>query len=882
MAAEPLRVLLIEDADLDAQLIARALERGGLGCMIQRVETETALRLTLGELQPDIVLSDFSLPHFDGMSALSVVREAAPATPFIFVSGTIGEEFAIRALREGATDYVLKSNLARLPASAERAVREARERAARLTSEREVHALRERIESIVSTLPYVVWSVAVPSRELLYVSSAIKTVFGRTRESFFTGGRLWGECIHADDLERVATEWDRALSGERIASEFRVVDGKGAIRWVRSRAQPVLDTLGKATRIDGITRDVTERHEQERKIAHLNRLYAVLSRINALIVRAATRHELYREACRIAVDVGQMHGAWLSVVDHEAKCLDPVAWHGLDESFVALLRQQPRAQGTPPEELAPLWTAVSDKRAVIVNDLDVDPHTPFSELHRRHGARALAALPLCVSERVEALIVLHASEPGFFDRAEINLLLELAGDLSFALDHMAKGEKLNYLAYYDPLTGLANRSLFNERLDLHLRGARRDHGKLAVLIVDIDRFKTINDSLGRHAGDALLKQVAQRCTGHFGDATLPARIGADRFALVMLDLMSEQEIARAIEAGLRDCFDAPFRIGAEELRISAKVGVAVAPRDGDDNETLFRNAEAALKSAKQSSERSLFYTQEMTARVAESLTLENKLRRAVDVKEFVLHYQPKLDLRTDRIVGAEALIRWRMSENELVLPAKFISLLEETGLILDVGEWVLRQAVQDHRSLRRGKADAPSISVNVSPIQLRRADFVDVVKRALDQVEDRSLIDLEITETGLLHDVEGASRKLRELRNAGMRVAIDDFGTGYSSLAYLAKLPVQSLKIDRSFVITMLADPDVMSVVSMIISLAHSLRLKVIAEGVDSEEQASVLRTLACDELQGFLFSPAVPLKQFEQMLSAPSTEHAVGAGNLS
>jgi diguanylate cyclase (GGDEF)-like protein len=439
----------------------------------------------------------------------------------------------------------------------------------------------------------------------------------------------------------------------------------------------------------------------------------------------------------------------------------------------------------------------------------------------------------------------------------MKLLLELAGDVSFALDHIEKEEKLDYLAYYDSLTGLANRSLFHERLMQYVSAAQSDKSTLAVAVVDVDRFKTINDTLGRQAGDDLLRQIAERIERHAGPVRM-ARISADRFAIVRSGVSSEREVARLIEEWLAECFGPPYLVSGAELRVSAKAGIALFPNDGADADALFQNAEAALKKAKATGDRYLFHTQQMTERIGEKLALENKLRQAVEREQFVLHYQPQVDTVTRRIESVEALIRWQSPELGLVPPLQFIPLLEETGLILEVGAWALRRAVLDHRTLMERGLPAPRIAVNVSPIQLRKRDFVASVEEAMRLGSVPAGIDLEITESLVMEDIEANMKKLEAMRLLGVSIAIDDFGTGYSSLAYLAKLPVHSLKIDRSFIITMLKDAAIMTLVSTIISLAHSFNLKVVAEGVDAEEQAEVLKRLGCDGMQGFLFSKPV------------------------
>jgi EAL domain-containing protein (putative c-di-GMP-specific phosphodiesterase class I) len=283
---------------------------------------------------------------------------------------------------------------------------------------------------------------------------------------------------------------------------------------------------------------------------------------------------------------------------------------------------------------------------------------------------------------------------------------------------------------------------------------------------------------------------------------------------------------------------------------------------------LFSNAEAALLKSRETGERHQFHSREMTARVAGQLALENKLRRGLENDEFVLHYQPKVDLATRRIIGAEALIRWQSPELGLVPPMKFIPLMEETGMILEAGAWALRRAAADHRRWVEQRLQAPRVAVNVSAIQLRQRGFVGAVEQAILEGMAPTGIDLEITESLVMEDVEGNIEKLKAVRGLGVRIAIDDFGTGYSSLGYLAKLPVQSLKIDRSFIIVMLKDRDTMTLVSTIISLAHSLRLKVVAEGVDKEEQARTLQLLRCDEMQGYLFSRPIPFDEMTALLT--------------
>ena len=671
--------------------------------------------------------------------------------------------------------------------------------------------------------------------------------------------REWLDIVHSDDRARFrSTAIEAGRMGARADVEYRLKRADGV--WIH--VQQVIEPLQRQTGAEGGMRwfstlqDATEQKQAEEKIKRLNRVYAVLNGINALIVRARDRDELFRESCTIAVEAGQFPMAWIGLVDRETSRVKPVAWGGGAEQFLASAPLSISATRAVGGGLS--GAAISEKKAMIANDIQSDSRTQLKEQCRERSINSLAFLPLIVENEGIGVLALYASEIGFFDEEEMKLLLELAGDISFALDHIEKEEKLNYLAYYDSLTGLANRDLLHERLTQSVRAASRDERKLAVVVLDIERFKAINDSFGRQAGDELLKQFAAGLGRVSGDPTRLARVGGDHFVVVLRGLKVEEEVARFYEQRLREYFAQPFRIANRDLRISAKAGIAIYPDDGSDADALLRNAEAALKKAKASGERYLFYAQQMTERIAERLELEGKLRRALEREEFVLHYQPKFDVETKRIDGVEALIRWQSPDLGLVPPMQFIPLLEETGLIFEAGAWALRQAAFDYRRWQKLGLAAPRVAVNVSSVQLRRRDFVESVRSVLGEGAGSAAIDVEITESLIMEDIQANTEKLEALRLLGVNIAIDDFGTGYSSLAYLAKLPVQQLKIDRSFIITMLKEPAVMTLVTTVVSMAHSLGLKVVAEGVDAEDQAKELKRLGCDQMQGYLYSKPV------------------------
>jgi diguanylate cyclase (GGDEF)-like protein/PAS domain S-box-containing protein len=641
----------------------------------------------------------------------------------------------------------------------------------------------------------------------------------------------------------------RGRDGGRLWLEFRRRAQRSGERWS----------------IVTLVRDITARKEAETRIIHLNRVHAVLSGINTLIVRVRTRHELFTEACRVAAEQGGFPMTWMGMVDRSTMKIVPAAAVGMSREFLEFVGEKLSLQASAPFGQTLTARAIREGHAVWANDLEAVSNVVFRAELLEAGIRSMAVFPLVIKAEVVGVVALYAQETDFFHAGELKLLTELTGDIAFAIDHIAKQERLDYIAYYDVLTGLANRSLFFERTAQYIRGAASRRRKLALFLIDLERFKNINDSLGRPAGDALLRQVAQWLISHVGDVNLLARVGADHFAVVLPDIQRVEEVARQLETTLQAFLGHAFVVADAVLRIAAKVGVALYPEDGTDVDTLFKNAESALKGAKTSGVRYLCYAQEMTVSMAGRLSLESRLRQALERGEFALHYQPKVNLVSGELTGAEALLRWNDPLTELVPPNSFIPILEETGLILEVGRWALNEAVKDYRRWRETGLRAVRIAVNVSPLQLRNRDFLSEIERALGaDAAAAAGLELEITESVIMEDVRLSIASLRAIRALGVRIAIDDFGTGFSSLSYLARLPVHNLKIDRSFVIDMTITPEGLALVSTIINLAHSLKLNVVAEGVETEEQSRLLRVLNCDEMQGYLFSKPLPREIFE------------------
>ena len=701
------------------------------------------------------------------------------------------------------------------------------------------------------------------STQIYYMSPAYEKIWGRTCDSLYSNPASWAEAIHPDDRAWALTYFDKH-TGEDFDLDLRIVRADGAVRWIHTRGYPILDDAGQPYRIAGVASDITKRKQDELKIRHLNRVYAVHSQIAALTVRVREREHLFREACRIAVEVGAFRMAWIGVIDKKTLNGEIVAWSGGKADYLAAIKLTAREHTAESEE--PASRALRLSTPVICNDVAADASLgPLRERLLGRGDKSVACFPLTIAGRVGAVLTLYAAEPHAFDEEETQVLLELASNLSFALEHVAKQERLDYLAYYDDLTGLAKRGLFLERVSQYIRSSTGGGSKLALGLIDLERFKNINLTLGRPAGDRFLKQVADWLALRFGDVNLLARVGADHFAFVLPELTDAHGLERRISASMEELSKHSFSLDDAAFHIAAKVGVSLFPDDGTDADTLFRNAEAALAKAKVTGDRHLLYAERMTATVTGRLNLENQLREAIDREQFVLHYQPKLSFATGKVTGAEALIRWNDPRAGLTPPGKFILVLEQTGLIHEVGRWVLRKVLEDHLRWRNAGLPAIRIAANVSALQLRGRSFLEELRQTLDtDARAAAGLELEITESLIMDNVGLSIDSLKAIRAMGVTIAIDDFGTGFSSLSYLARFAVDTLKIDRSFVSDMTAGKQGEILVSAIINLAHSLKLNVVAEGVETIEQSDRLRSLGCDELQGFLFSKAVPADIFE------------------
>ncbi len=726
----------------------------------------------------------------------------------------------------------------------------------------ELSSSEARYRRLFDANPLPMWVYDLETLAFLAVNDAAVEHYGYTREQFL-----------AMTIADIRSELDVSALMKSVNVESAGISHSGVWRH-RKRDGGIIEVEITSHHIDFsgrgaklvLANDITERVEQDRKIARLTRIRAVLGGISSAMLRLRDRDELLQEACRVATTEGVFPLVWITALNPQTQSFEIVAWYGEDPRSLDFVVDALRKNQIPEHDL-PSVRAAQTRRAVVINDLSTDPViAPIRADMLRRGLRSCAAFPLSVQSEVVAVLVLLAAERDFFDAEEIALLDWLTADLSFALEHVEKSQRLDYLASYDTLTGLPNVRLFSDRLEQLVHAARQDHCSVCVVVVDMERFTQINDTLGRSVGDELLRQIGARFEEFLVEPYALGRISADTFAAA--SPRDSESIATKLRDRMLDAIKQPFSIDGHEVNISVQAGIALFPADGDDGKGVFKNAEAALKLTKSSGDRYKYYSSEMNARMALRVALEKQLRTAIEMQQFVLHYQPKVDMISGELVGAEALIRWQHPDKVLMAPAEFIHLGEETGLIVPIGSWAIHAVCAQQAAWIAAGLGIVPIAVNLSSVQFEKDDLLHTVRTALEAHSlDAKQLDLELTESAVMNDSAAAAKTLQALRKLGVGLALDDFGTGYSSLAHLKRFPFNSVKIDRSFVTDITSNAEDAAIAIAIIAMAHSLNLKVVAEGIETQGQFNYLRAHACDQMQGNFFSPAVPAEVFESDL---------------
>jgi diguanylate cyclase (GGDEF)-like protein/PAS domain S-box-containing protein len=627
------------------------------------------------------------------------------------------------------------------------------------------------------------------------------------------------EIIYPGDREYVRGRIFAALArDERFNLEYRIVRSDGAVRWVWERGTGIKGPDGAHVALEGLIQDVTQRKEAEQALHEAERRY----------------RNIFENA---------VEGIFQSTPDKGYLAVNPALarMYGYDSpaEMIAHLRDIERQLYVDTQRRNEFLRRMAEHDGVINFE---------SQIYQRNGN------VIWISENARAV------------RGPNNDILYYEGSVIDITERKIHEAKIRHQATHDALTGLPNRNLLHDRLQRVILGARRNGEIAAVAFIDLDQFKFVNDSLGHQIGDELLKVVAARIQSCMRTNDMVARQGGDEFVIVLGARKNREDMTDMMQRVLA-CVAEPWVVNGLELQVTCSIGVTLYPNDALDAETLLRHADSAMYRAKELGRNNFqYFTAEMNLHATERLEVLNSLRYAVANNEFLLHYQPKIDLSTGKVVGAEALLRWQSAARGLVPPGDFIPLAEESGFIIAIGEWVLRTVCAQNVAWQRAGHSALPISVNLSPRQLASDDIVDVVADVLRStgLEPRYL-ELEITETAVMREVDKSLTTLVKLKELGVKISIDDFGTGHSSLNYLKRFPVDTLKIDQAFVRDITADKDDAAIVVAVISLAHVLNLRVVAEGVETEEQRQFLMENHCDEVQGFYFGRPMPQGEFVQ-----------------
>lgn len=650
-----------------------------------------------------------------------------------------------------------------------------------------------------------------------YVSPSCEAVTGYSAHSFYNSPNLMDEMIHPDDGPVWSNHVHRINEGGRAESfDIRLKTPTGEIRWINHVCLPIYDEDRVQTGVRSTNIDITERKMSEGKL-----------RQAATIFMQVNEGVIITDADSKVLTVNQAFCDISGFTEQDILGKTPKLWRSdyQDEDFY--------------QNLKGMLQETKRWRGEVVN-------------RRKNG------------DLYNAWLTISAVDD---DAGGLANYISIISDISSLKQSQERAE---YLAHHDVLTELPNRLLFNDRLEHALQRAIRKRVMVAVLFLDLDNFKAINDGLGHPVGDKVLRLAASRLNKLVRKEDTVARIAGDEFSIILEDITDTESVS--ILAGkIIESYRSPFYIDNHELHVTVSIGISISPSDGKDVTTLVKNADTAMYQAKERGKADYcFYTEELTIQALDRLKMENQLRKALANDELQLYYQPQYDLNTDRLIGAEALIRWVNDSLGMVPPDQFIPLAESTGLILPIGEWVLNEACSQTKRWQDLGLELGRIGVNVAGQQIRHGHIVSVVEQVLQDtgLESRYL-ELEITESFIMQQAEEAISTLVDLRSLGVALAIDDFGTGYSSLSYLKQLPINKLKIDRSFVTDVPEDKDSEAIVSAIIALGKSLKLEVIAEGVETEPQKQFLKSMDCDEAQGYYYSRPLPVDQFTQLLES-------------
>jgi diguanylate cyclase (GGDEF)-like protein/PAS domain S-box-containing protein len=721
---------------------------------------------------------------------------------------------------------------------------------------------------MVERLPVIVYTAELGEHgRWRYVSPQVQEILGYTAEELKNDCGLWARLLHPEDRERALEIESEDYLGDRNTSpvEYRMRTRDGGAVWVLDEAVLEADENGVPV-WHGVLYDITERKKTERDLQRALSQQAVVARLGERALQNSDPDALMRAATALIAEVDGVHSACIWELGRDGRRLNLRA--GLEDHAIGADRRVSAARDSH------AGAALASGTHAIVTDWSSEERFTMPPVLRVLGAASSLAVLIDGKDHPFGVLDVHATEPGRFSPKDVPFLQAAANVLADAIERHAADQALRHRVLHDALTGLPNRLSFVDALTDALRRATVSGSPVGILFLDLDHFKLINDSLGHHAGDALLRAVAPRLRAHLRPGDVVARFGGDEFG-ILIDRLADDSEAIAIADRVAAAFAHPFSIDGVEHFVSASIGVAVAhaTERAVNAELLIRDADAAMYRAKESGRaRCVMFDAEMRAGAMRRIEVERELRHALDRDELALHYQPVVSLRTGEITGLEALVRWQHPERGLLDPAEFVSIAEDSGLIEPIGRWVQERACHQVLEWHQLRPDSRpfDVAVNLSARQVAHRDLpatvADIIAATgLDPVHLR----LEITESVLVEESATAISSLEALNELGVRLVLDDFGTGYSSLAYLNRFPFHALKIDRSFVDALGIEQERTAIVEAIIGMARALSLDVIAEGVENEVQLAELRRLGCDYAQGHLFHAAMPEAEVSRLIAA-------------
>jgi diguanylate cyclase (GGDEF)-like protein/PAS domain S-box-containing protein len=720
---------------------------------------------------------------------------------------------------------------------------------------------------LVERLPAIVYAAELgESGRWRYVSPQVEEILGYTPEEWLADAGLWAKLLHPDDRERALEQETRKALDSRNPPpvDYRMVTRDGRTVWILDEA--VLEPDKAGTPIwHGVLYDITERKSAEQELRRSAAQQAAVARLGGRALKDGDSDQLMREAVSVLSEIEGVAGVCIWEAGRDGRRL--VLRAGLE----GRVDGSERASAARDSHAG---AALESQLHVIVDDWATERRFSMPPVLRVTGMRSSLAVTIDGEQRPFGVLDVHSAEPNRFTPQDVHFVQASANVLADAFERHAASEALRHRVLHDPLTGLPNRLSFVDALGSTLSRSAVSGSPVGVLFLDLDNFKLINDSLGHHAGDELLRAVAPRLRSHLRPGDIVARFGGDEFG-ILVDRLADEAEAMVIAKRIAAAFAEPYPMGGVDHFVTASIGIAVASpsaRERVEAEMLIRDADAAMYRAKERGRaRCELFDAEMRAGALRRLELERELRLALEREELELHYQPMVSLRSGEVVGLEALVRWRHPDRGLLDPGQFVAIAEDSGLIEPIGRWVQENACRDALEWHQLHPDERplDVSVNLSARQVTSPDLVPSIREILTATGLEPVhLRLEITESALVEESALAMGSLEALSDLGVGLVLDDFGTGYSSLAYLNRFPFDGLKIDRSFVEALGVEQERTAIVQAIIGMARALSLAVIAEGVENEAQLSELRRLGCDYAQGHLFSRPLPAAGIAVLLS--------------